>query len=76
MEVFKHYKNEVENQLGKRIKMENILHHLKNSVQTSTIHQSTTSYLSQSNGVIECKSQTLKKMMNVMLISSSLPQNL
>ena len=33
-------------------------------------------YLTQSNGVVERKNRTLKEMMNAMLISSGLPQNM
>ncbi|CAA0810925.1 Unknown protein, partial [Striga hermonthica] len=40
------------------------------------IHQTTTPYSPQSNGVAECKNRTLKEMMNAMLINSGLPQNM
>ena len=40
------------------------------------IHQTTAPYSPQSNGVAERKNRTLKEMMNAMLISSGLPQNL
>ena len=40
------------------------------------VHQTTTPYSPQQNGVAERKNRTLKDKMNVMLISSSLPQNL
>ena len=40
------------------------------------IHQTTAPYSPQSNGVTERKNRTLKEMMNAMLISSGLPQNL
>ena len=40
------------------------------------IHETTTLYLPQSNGVAERKNRTLKEMMNAMLISYGLPQNM
>ena len=40
------------------------------------IHQTTAPYSPQSNGVAKRKNHTLKEMMNAMLISSGLPQNL
>ena len=80
LEVFKHYKNEVENQLSKNIEMirrdrgeeykapfdEFYLEH-------GIIHQATAPYSPLSNGIVECKNRTLMDMMNVMLISSYLP---
>ena len=44
--------------------------------QHRIIHEITTPYSPQSNGVVECKNRTLKEMMNAMLISSGLPQNM
>ena len=44
--------------------------------QNGIIHQTTAPYSPQSNGVVERKNITLKEMMNAMLISSGLPQNL
>ena len=40
------------------------------------IHETTSPYSPQSDGVAERKNHTLKEMMNAMLISSSLPQNM
>ena len=39
-------------------------------------HETTSPYSPQSNGVVGRKNHTLKEMMNAMLISSSLPQNM
>ena len=44
--------------------------------QNGIIHETTTPYSSQSNGVAEQINYTLKEMMNTMLISSDLPQNI
>ena len=44
--------------------------------QHEIIHETTTPYSPQSNGVAERKNRTLKKMMNAMLINSGLPQNM
>ena len=44
--------------------------------QNGIIHQTTAPYSPPSNGVAERKNRTLKEMMNAMLISSGLPQNL
>ena len=40
------------------------------------IHEFTPPYSSKSNRVVERKNKTLKKMMNVLLISSGAPKNL
>ena len=44
--------------------------------QYEIIHKTTTHYSPQSNEVVERKNLTLKEMMNAMLISSSILQNL
>ena len=83
IEKFVLYKNEVENQLNGKIKV------LKSDrggeyespfvdlcAQHGIIHETTAPYSPQSNGVAEWKNRTLKEMMNAMLISSGLPQNM
>ena len=44
--------------------------------QHEIIHEVTAPYSPQSNGVAERKNRTLKEIMNAMLISSGLPQNM
>ena len=44
--------------------------------QHRIIHEVKAPYSPQSNSVAECKNHTLKEMMNAMLISSGLPQNM
>ena len=83
METFIQYKNEVENQLGKKIKK---LRSDRGDEYESPfgefckehwiIHQTTASYSPQLNGIAERKNKTLKEMMNAMLISFGLAQNL
>ncbi|KAI5350367.1 hypothetical protein L3X38_003258 [Prunus dulcis] len=86
-EVFnklKIYKNEVENQLEKKIKR---LRSDRGGEYTSNelgvfceehgiIHEVTPPYSPQSNGVAERKNRTLMDMVNSMLLSSGLPENL
>ena len=45
-------------------------------LQHDIVHQTTAPYSPQQNGVAERENRTLKDMMNAMLISSGLPQNL
>ena len=83
IEKFVLYKNEVENQLNKKIK---VLRSDRGAEYESTFvdfcaqhgitHETTDPYSPKSNGVIEQKNRTLKEMMNTMLISSGLPQNI
>ena len=77
------YKTEVENQLNKKIKVlrsdrggEYVAPYGEYCAQHGIIHQTTAPYSPPSNGVAERKNRTLKEMMNAMLISSGLPQNL
>ena len=83
METFIQYKNEVENQLGKKIKKlrsdrggEYESPFGKFCKEHGIIHQTTAPYSPHQNGIAERKNRTLKEMMNAMLISSGLPQNL
>ena len=74
------YKNEVENQLGRKIKP--IRSDRGDALfdrfcqEYGTIHQTSVLYTPQQNEIAKRKNRTLKEMMNVMLISSGLPQNL
>ena len=80
IEAFMQYKNEVENQLNKKIK---VLRSDRGGeyespfgefcLQYGIIHQTTAPYSPQQNGVAERKNRTLKDMMNAMLISFGLP---
>ncbi|GJZ13131.1 retrotransposon protein, putative, ty1-copia subclass [Tanacetum coccineum] len=77
------YKTEVKNQLGKKIK---VVRSDKGGEYVSPFadlfekhgirHEFTAPYSPQQNGIVETKNGTLKEMINVMLISSSLSQNL
>ena len=76
----KYNKNEVENKLSKKIRSnrggEYETPFNEFCLEHGIIHQTTASYSPQSNGIIECKNWTLKDMMNAILISFGLPQNL
>ena len=83
IEKFVLYKNKVENQLNKKIKVLRSDRGGKYEspfvdvcAQHGIIHETTTPYSPQSNGVVERKNRTLEEMMNAMLISSGLPQNM
>ena len=83
IEKFVLYKNEVENQLNKKIKVlrsdrggEHESPFVEFCAQHGIIHETTTPYSPQTNEVAERKNRTLKEMMNAMLISSGLPQNM
>ena len=83
LENFILYKTKVENQLNKRIKVlqsdrggEYVAPYGECCAQYRIIHQTIAPYSPPSNGVVERKNCTLKKMMNAMLISFRLPQNL
>ena len=83
IEKFVLHRNEVENQLNKKIKV------LRNdrggeyespfgefNAKHGIIHQATAPYSPQQNGVAKRKNRTLKEMMSAMLISSVLSQNM
>ena len=77
IEKFILYKNEVENQLKKKIKAlrsdrggEYVAPFADLCAKSGIVHECTPPYSPQSNGVAERKNRTLKEMMNAMLISS------
>ena len=81
--MFQHCKNEVENQLYRKIKVirsdrggEYEAPFGDFCSQLGIIHQTNAPYSPQQNGVTERKNETLKEMMNALLLSSGLPQNL
>ncbi|KAL0312905.1 UNVERIFIED_CONTAM: Retrovirus-related Pol polyprotein from transposon TNT 1-94 [Sesamum radiatum] len=83
-EMFLKYKCEVENQLDKRIKRlrtdrggEYNTNFLKEFCENNDIiHETNAPYTPQQNGIAERKNRTLKKMMNAMLLSSGMPDNM
>ena len=77
------YKNEVENQLNKKIKVvrsdrggEYVSPYAEFCAQNGIRHEFTAPYSPQQNGIAERKNRTLKEMVSAMLISSGLHQNL
>ena len=83
LEMFKYFKNEVENQFDRKIK---VIRRDRGGEyeapfddfcsQHDIILQTTACYSPQQNGVAEHKNITLKEMMNALLLSSRLLQNL
>ncbi|KAJ9543763.1 hypothetical protein OSB04_023470 [Centaurea solstitialis] len=77
------YKTEVENQLNKKIKVvrsdrggEYVSPFAEFCSQNGIRHEFTAPYSHQQNGIAERKNRTLKEMVNAMLISSGVDQNL
>ncbi|KAJ9559825.1 hypothetical protein OSB04_004985 [Centaurea solstitialis] len=80
IEKFVLYKNEVENQHNKRIKVlrsdrggEYVSPFAEFCGNNGIRHEFTAPYSPQQNGIAERKNRTLKEMMNAMLLSSGLP---
>ena len=83
IDKFNLYKNEVENQLNKKIKVvrsdrggEYVSPFADLCAQHGIRHEFTAPYSPQQNGIAERKNRTLKEMVNAMLISSGLSQNM
>ena len=84
MDAFINYKNEVKNQLGKkikRLKFDKGGEYESNPFKTfceehGIIHETSPFYFIESNGVVERKNRTLKEMMNAKLVSSRESLNL
>ena len=83
IDAFRQYKTEVENQLDKKIKKirsdrggEYESPFAEKCLENGIIHQITAPYTHKDNGIAERKKWSLNEMMNALLISSGLPQNL
>ena len=84
MDAFIKYKNEVDNQLSKKIKrLRSYMggEYKSNPFNTFSeehriIHETTSPYSPKSNGVVERKNRTLYDMINAMLVSLRAPLNL
>ena len=83
LKCLNYIKNEVENQLSKKIKAirsdrggEYESHFEEFCAKHGIIYQTTVPYSPQSNGIAKCKNRALKEMMNAMLLSSGLPLNI
>lgn len=83
LKMFKHFKNEVENQLGKQIK-KNCIDWVGEYIEPTEefclkfgiIHQIMAPYSLQLNDIVEYNNWILKEMINIKLINLGLPQNL
>ncbi|GKB56413.1 retrovirus-related pol polyprotein from transposon TNT 1-94, partial [Tanacetum coccineum] len=83
-EIFKISKAQVKNQRGKKIQIlrsdrggEYFITEFSSYCEShGLIHQRTTSYTPQQNGVAERKNRVLQDMINAMLVSANLPKNL
>nr|GEX09709.1 retrotransposon protein, putative, Ty1-copia subclass [Tanacetum cinerariifolium] len=83
IEKFVLYKTEVDNQLGKKIKIvrsdregEYVSPFVELCAKHGIRHEFTTPYSPQQNGIAEWKNHTLKEMVTAMLISSSMSQDM
>lgn len=83
-EMFLKYKAEVENQLDKKIKRlrsdrggkYDPISLIKFCEVKGIVHERTSPYTPEQNGIAKRKNRTLKNMMNVMMISSGLPESM
>ena len=83
-DMFKRYKNEVENQKNRKIKIlqsDRGGEYFPNDFSMfcekhGMIHESSTPYTPQQNGLVEKKNRTLANMVNAMILSAELPFSL